>query len=178
VYSVVRKPILHERYVIIVLPALFVLVSWGIALIPRVKIRAAILAAIILSTSVNFLFVKRYYTLITKNQFREVSQEVIKRNTNGAKIYSDQAWHYGFYFRQYGAPYKLNDTYGVNFQEALANEQEVWVLRGLLLKGVNEVQQKYLDEHFQLKDQVIRHDASAYLYQRKQPNALTQQLRR
>jgi multisubunit Na+/H+ antiporter MnhC subunit len=167
VYSFLRKPILHERYTIIALPALFLLVSLGISLLPKRQVRTAVIAAIFVSTAINLVFFNRYYTRITKNQFREVSQEVIKKNVNRVKVYSDQAWHYGFYFSQYKAPYPLNDALGIDFQQALATEQQVWVLRGHILKGVDEAQQKYLDEHFELKDQIIRHDASAYLYARK-----------
>lgn len=167
IYSLVRKPILHDRYTIIALPALFVMVSLGFSLITRPQIKAAIVAAVFLSTTINFAFFNRYYTRITKNQFREVSQEVIERNNNCAKVYSDQAWHYGFYFSQYAASYMLNETLGVDFEKALANERQVWVLRGHILKGVDEVQQKYLDEHFRLRDHVTRHAASAYLYERK-----------
>jgi hypothetical protein len=171
IYSLIKKPILHERYTIIALPALFVLVSLGLSLIPKRQIRTAILVTIFISTAINLIFFNRYYTRLTKNQFREVSQEVIKRNTDHAKVFSDQAWHYGFYFRQYKAPDPLNDALGVDFEKALASEQQVWILRGHVLneveKGVDETQQKYLDEHFELKDQVIGQNAFAYLYQRK-----------
>jgi uncharacterized membrane protein len=167
IYSFVKKPILHERYTIIALPALFILVSLGISLIPKRQIRTAVLAAIFISTILNLLFFNRYYTRITKNQFREITQEVLKRNTNHAKVYSDQAWHYGFYFNQYKAPYQLNETLGVNFNQALATERQVWVLRGHILKGVDETQQQYLDQHYDLIDQVVGHGAAAFLYQRK-----------
>jgi hypothetical protein len=166
VYTLTKRPIMHERYTIIAFPAIVLLFALGFDRLKNIRVRTIVIAAAALSTFVNLVFVKEFYTRIVKNQFREVVQEVMKRNT-GVRMYSNQSWHYNFYFEYLRAPYRVTDNYEVNFEEALRGEQSVWVLHGHITQGVNEAQQQYLNENFVLKEQLLYQDAKALLYERK-----------
>jgi uncharacterized membrane protein len=167
IYSFIRSPIIIARYTIVVLPAIFIAVSLGFDLIQRPWLRSFIVSAIGISTVINFIFFNKYYTTVTKNQFREMTQTMIQRNTSGIPMYSDQAWHYSFYFRQYKAPFEPIDTKDIKFEEALNEQKQVWVLQGHILKGVDDNQQNYLDQYFTLKDKIILYGTAAFLYERK-----------
>jgi hypothetical protein len=166
---------LHERYTIIALPAIFIMIALGFSYINSYALRAILVVAIIIATVHNFTHVTHYYSAKSKEQYREAVQAVI--NTNKAdsllsksKIFSDQAWHYNFYFLTLGATNRAIDTYARDFSRELANEDQVWILQGFATEGVDVDQQRYLDGNFELSKNIQLTGASAKLYTKK--NAL------
>jgi hypothetical protein len=170
VYSFSSRPILHERYTIIALPAILLVVALGFSYIKNLALTLLLVGVVVASTAYNFTYITHYYTAISKNQFREVVQAVLTKNKKKIKIYSDQAWHYNYYFRLYQAPYAAIDSYGINFEEALKREQQVWILQGLGTKGVSEEQQQFLGQQYQIAEEVKFIGASALLYERIRGN--------
>jgi uncharacterized membrane protein len=175
IYSLVKMPMLHERYTIIALPAIFIMIALGFSYINSYALRAILVVAIIIATVHNFTHVTHYYSAKSKEQYREAVQAVI--NTNKAdsllsksKIFSDQAWHYNFYFLTLGATNRAIDTYARDFSRELANEDQVWILQGFATEGVDVDQQRYLDGNFELSKNIQLTGASAKLYTKK--NAL------
>jgi uncharacterized membrane protein len=165
--SVLSVPVLHERYTIITLPALFVVFALGFQHVKSPRTQQILLGIAVLSTSLNFLFFNRYYTKISKSQFREAAMTVMKYNRDGAKVYSDQDWFYNFYFENYGSPIRVTTSYGADLSHLLMNDKKVWVLKGMQLPGIDSVQQQYLDTHFPVKTTFQFVDTKATLYQRK-----------
>jgi uncharacterized membrane protein YhdT len=172
VYSFIKMPMLHERYTIIALPAMFVLVALGFNCIHHYVLRVALVAAIILSTIHNFTYVTKYYTAISKNQYREVVQAVIHTNeqesfTNDIKLFSDQAWHYNFYFETLGAPNRVVTGVGRNMPTELDGIKQVWILQGLASEGIDSSQQSFLKKNFVLTKKLQFVGAAALLYTHK-----------
>ncbi len=165
-YSISSRPILHERYTIIALPAILLVVALGFSYVKNLAVTLLLVGVIVASTAYNFTYTTHYYTATSKNQFREVVQAVLTKNKRKVNVYSDQAWHYNYYFRLYQAPYAAIDSYGIDFKEALKTEQQVWILQGLGTKGVSEEQQQYLGQHYQIAEEVKLVGASARLYER------------
>lgn len=172
IYSIIKMPMLHERYTIIALPAIFIMIAAGFSSINSYAVRAIFVVAIIVATVHNFTQVTHYYSAKTKAQYREVVQSLIDiQNTDSrlgnSKIFSDQAWHYNYYFENFGATNKALDTYGRNFSSELANEKYVWVLQGLATEGVDVDQQAYLAQHFVITKNIQFVGAAGRLYTNK-----------
>lgn len=166
--SILSVPVLHERYTIITLPALFLVFALGFQRLKSRRTQQILLGVAVLSTTLNFLFFNRYYTKISKNQFREAAMTVMKYNRDGTKVYSDQDWFYNFYFENYGSPIRVTTSYGADLGHLLVNDKKVWVLKGLQLPGIDSVQQQYLNTHFPVKTTFQFVETRATLYQRKE----------
>jgi hypothetical protein len=79
----------------------------------------------------NYAFFNKYYTVYQKSQFRDAAKKVIQDNVNKSKVFSRMTWHYSFYFTQFNSPLELLiDPDQVDFEAAVANEKEIWVLQG------------------------------------------------
>lgn len=167
-YSWLKVPILHERYTIIALPALFVLFAAGFNLVNHPVARTFLVGFVLAATAFNLVHTTKYYTTPAKNQFREAVQAVMQHNTGGAPVYSDQAWHYSFYFNQFKSPYPVRDAWGVDFATVLSGQSQVWILQGLATNGLYDPQNHYLQQHFDLKQKFAFLGAAAYQYQRKE----------
>ena len=79
--SVIGFSIMIERNMIIILPAAILLVSYGISLL-RFNLLKVGLIGIIIFFSLYHLYRMDYYNKVTKDQFRETLQEIIKINKN------------------------------------------------------------------------------------------------
>jgi hypothetical protein len=172
IYSIIKMPMLHERYTIIALPAIFIMVAAGFSSINSYALRAILVVAIVVATVHNFTQVTHYYSAKSKDQYREVVQSVIDINNtdtrlSNSKIFSDQAWHYNYYFEIFGARHKALDTYGRNFGSELTSENYVWVLQGFATEGLDAEQQAYLNQHFILTKYIQFVGAAGKLYTKK-----------
>jgi uncharacterized membrane protein len=166
-YSVIAMPMLHERYTIIALPALFIIFSIGWSLLSNHTMRTIVAVTIIISTSVNFIFFNKYYTKITKMQFREVVADVIGQNSNNIDMYSDGAWYFNYYFDAFGSEKKVIHSGEVDFKESLTGKDSVWVLRSNALEGVDAENNQYLQNHFEAVNNLRYTGTSATLYRRR-----------
>jgi uncharacterized membrane protein len=168
VYSVIAIPMLHERYTIIALPALFIIFSMGWSLVSNPKVRAIVAITIVISTLINFVFFNKYFTKVIKTQFRELATEVIQQNTNNVDLYSDGAWYFNYYFESLRSEKKVIHSSGINFEESLADNNAVWVLRSPSLEGVDAKNTQYLEANFEVVNNISYPGISATLYKRRQ----------
>ena len=106
VKSLIGVPVLHIRYTIITLPAWIILFSIGWGVIKYQKLKYILIFCISLSSIVNLVLIRKHYTKVQKQQFREASQLVISKNTLRYPVCSEFAWHYNFYFRD--SPVQVN----------------------------------------------------------------------
>jgi uncharacterized membrane protein len=166
-YSLMAIPMLQERYTIIALPALMIMFSIGWSLIKNQKVRTFVAISIVISTCINFIFFDKYYTKVTKMQFREISTEVVRQNTINADIYSDAAWYFNYYFEVLQAEKKVTHPGGINFEQSLSGKDFVWVLQSPALKGVDNKNYQYLDTYFEAVNHIRYPGISARLYKRK-----------
>jgi len=97
--SILISPMIEFRYTIITLPAWIILFSLGWPYLKSAKIKAAVLSLVLTISIVNISLVRKYYSKITKEQWREVSNCVIAMNTENLPIFSPLRWHFSFYFK-------------------------------------------------------------------------------
>ena len=107
VRSLTSTPILHSRYTIIVLPAWLLVFALGWERITNMRTKTVLAAMLFVSFLINLQFFKKYYTQISKDQFRECAQFVQKVNKEHYPMYAHPplAWHFNYYFRD--QPYKV-----------------------------------------------------------------------
>ncbi len=99
--SIVGPPMLHVRYTIVSLPAWFLIISIGWDQINNKGWKLGIVTIISLSMVINLIFMRKHYSRIEKQQFREVSDFVKMKNSSSYPIYSLFSWHFNFYFRDH-----------------------------------------------------------------------------
>lgn len=99
VRSLTSAPVLHIRYTIVTLPAWIVLFAWGWTLIPQQRLKFALAIVVALSSIFNLFLLRKHYSKITKQQFREAAAVVLEKADSSAVVVSTFPWHYGFYFR-------------------------------------------------------------------------------
>lgn len=160
-WSIVNTPILHNRYTIIVLPAWFLVFSLGWDQLQNIKLKYAIIGVLVISMAVNFLFFKKYYVQITKDQFRESSQFVINHNQENYPICAPDplSWHFNYYFRNQRAKViSLNE---------IENVKKFWMLQSHFSTEQQDMIVQKLSDQYIVVEKHSFYKASAYLMEHK-----------
>ncbi len=101
--SVWVVPMLQSRYTIVIVPAFVMAIAYGLILIKSDHIRISILVGIVVLTSVNLVFTRKFYsTEPTKTQFREATQ--FMQQVGGAYPLIESGstiWPHGYYLHHY-----------------------------------------------------------------------------
>jgi uncharacterized membrane protein len=106
--SLTVLPMLHPRYLIIALPAYLIALSYGALLINNRVLRALIVSILIILSSIDLIFVRKYYTKVTKTQHREAAEYVVKNNGKNYPIIIEKAaWQQQYYFKRLGVAPKV-----------------------------------------------------------------------
>ena len=104
VWSLLVVPMLYPRYTIVILPAIILALSYSIELFKQHLIKYSLLSLFVVLSLNHVLFVKKYYTEISKTQFREMTQWVVKENASNLPIINEQTgWQQGYYLRLFGS---------------------------------------------------------------------------
>lgn len=109
VYSLIRVPMMVDRYTMITLPAVILTIAIGWTWLKPMP--AKIIIAIIFVVCVTRVL-NRYYKKPMKPQYREITQEVINHNKNRLPVFSQHAWHLNYYTRKYAVPYAVESLTG------------------------------------------------------------------
>lgn len=96
--SLTSTPILHIRYTIVTLPAWLIIAGWGLTLLKHERVRLILASILVFSSVANLFFIRKHYTRITKQQFREVAATVKQKNVSGVPVMTTFPWHYSYYF--------------------------------------------------------------------------------
>ncbi|MDQ3534530.1 MAG: glycosyltransferase family 39 protein [Bacteroidota bacterium] len=168
--SIISTPTLIPRYTLITLPALFIIYAHGINILKNHKAKVYIFALLLCASFINLFFI-RYYNKIDKPQWREAAQIVIDKNPGDVKIYSNWEWWYNFYFYNSIPGLRVVGMYSSNpeaeidyFINEVGNEEKFWVLGAEGNSGLNDLQQKFIDEKFHILEQHNFMNSSAILY--------------
>jgi uncharacterized membrane protein len=92
------KPILQLRCTIAALPFLIAAVVLELDSF-KTRVSHILFSILVISAFINIIFVKKYYSTITKENFRDVSAIVAKTSPNG-NFFSHYALYYNYYFKQ------------------------------------------------------------------------------
>jgi uncharacterized membrane protein len=102
--SLMVIPMLIPRYTIIVLPAILLLLSYGIILFRHNLTRYIVLALLVVLSFLQLFLVQHYYSTPIKTQFREMTRYVVKENKNNYPILNERThWHQQYYLDHFGS---------------------------------------------------------------------------
>jgi mannosyltransferase len=90
-------PMLISRYFINVLPAVILMIAIAVSYIRNEVVRYSILIFIFVFSLTDIVIVKKYYSKVDKEQFREVSQFVIDNNSSQDPVVSTLGWYFPFF---------------------------------------------------------------------------------
>lgn len=151
--SYTSEPMIISRYFIALLPALLIAIAIGIELI-KIKILKGLLILVIISFSlVDVILIKDYYNTISKSQFSQVANLIIKKNENRDKIYSP----FGFVFSalfdntaDYDHVVEMTlEDYLNGIRNNTIGKESFWIMDGNARPFTTSVDnQKYLEENY------------------------------
>lgn len=101
VYSLVQTPMLQERYTMVVLPNVIVMISIGVADLPR-RYGFTVVGVTCLTSVMSLVFVEKFYTTPRKEDWRGMVDLVIRESTHTQPIVSRHAWYCNYYFKSRG----------------------------------------------------------------------------
>ncbi len=86
-----------SRYFTSILPAFILAISIALVRIKNSQVRFSFLALLVFFMAFDLIVVKKYYTTITKSQYREVSKFILDNNKNNKTVYTSLSYWYGYY---------------------------------------------------------------------------------
>lgn len=97
ILSYINLPIIISRYFINILPALIILIASGFIYMKNTLVRSFLIITFLIYSFTDVVYVKDYYNRIMKTQYREVSEYIVKRNTNKDEIFSSFEYYFSYY---------------------------------------------------------------------------------
>lgn len=171
--SYTSEPMITTRYFISILPAMLILISFGICMIKNSLIQKIILFTIFTFSIVDIVYVKDYYNKITKAQFREVSSSVIIKNKNHDKVVSAYGWIVSYFFNASNKTATIEKTFN-NYVNDLRNEtiplESFWYFDANYRPyDLNQQDESFLNQNFEMTDKIEKFDCWArhYIIKRK-----------
>jgi uncharacterized membrane protein len=125
-------PSLHPRYTILLLPAFIILLSSGISFLESSLLRRFLLLSFCILSLTHFLWVKKYYTTVSKTQFREMAAYIHSKGPfyELPVISEKTAWHQQHYFKKLNYSFPVS---GISTLNAIVNDstaQGFWLTDG------------------------------------------------
>lgn len=172
--SYLQIPMIVSRYFINVLPVILLMVAIGAALIRSGLVRTVVISSLLLLSIVDLLVVKNYYNTVTKSQFREVTELVIKKNAMQDKVISAYGWLLSYYLDKGKSVKETIEMPLESYINAMRNQsipmESFWYVDGSLRPyNLSPEDQKFLEDNFTMTASVAKHDAWARHYVSKVP---------
>ena len=93
---------LFDRYTIVILPAIIMVIAMGFDLIESRAIRSALISGFLVLSLTDILFAKKFYTSIRKTQFRELTEFISKEKKYQYPIINQRtSWQHQYYLDHY-----------------------------------------------------------------------------
>ncbi|MFL9845201.1 glycosyltransferase family 39 protein [Flavobacterium rhizosphaerae] len=147
VKSYIGTSVILLRYFLSLLPVLILIISMGLHSIKNSITKIGILLIISIFTIINLTVIKKYYSLPHKSQYREVSQFIIKNNTNNVPVYTSLKNMYGYY---------LNDETNILIKNTLEGH-----IREMMADSTKIAPFWYADAH--VRPYALSNDYEAFL---------------
>jgi len=159
VKSYVSNSIILDRYFIALLPAIVIVIAIGISTIYQKKVQYVLLIFLILFSLSNLFFETKYYTRVSKSQFRETTQYIKKHNNKNHPVVSRLSWYLPYFFQD-SSPNFINanlDDY-VNKLKQAKKIESFWYFDGHNTdKKISPTALNFLNKHY-----VIKHNLDAF----------------
>lgn len=172
--STISYPILTNRNLIVSLPAVYLLVSRSMMRLTSFKsLQVAVILLVVSACFYHLIWVKQYYVKITKEQFREAVDFVVRNDVPqyNALIgyYAWNAKYFDYYFEKQGFAKRSDMVVGrrhhMKILEASLTKRRskyVWLIYGH--RFPHRDLQEYLKKNFQLVKGKYFYGSGAFLY--------------
>ena len=173
--SLLVVPMILPRYTIVVLPAFLIALAYAIELIDYKFIKFIILFAFIIFSLNNIIVVKKYYSIISKTQFREMTQFVVENNKENYPIINELvSWHQQYYFKNLKFKPIMLEGKKVSIVDSILNSSDpkyrvkgFWIIGAHGEQPLTQEQKNGLDTAYVMTLEHTFYDAWAELYTRK-----------
>jgi hypothetical protein len=170
--SLLVVPMILPRYTIVVLPAFLIILAYAIELINYKFIKFVILFAFIIFSLNNILVVKKYYSIVSKTQFREMTQFVVENNKENYPIINELvSWHHQYYFKNFKFKPTMLEGKKVSILDSILNSADpkyqvkgFWIVGAHGEQPLTPEQKKGLDTAYIMTMEHAFYDAWAELY--------------
>jgi len=162
--SYLVTPMIQSRYFIVILPPIIILVALGIDKISKKVIQILVIIALALITFYQLIYTNDYYNKISKGQFREVADYVIKENIEKDPVVCNLKWYLIYLFNRDNTNTPLVDMVFEDYvQEMMKDPDSIepfWYFGafGNPLKLTPKAD-KFLQDHFDVIHSLDKFDA-------------------
>ena len=160
-YSLIRTPMLQERYTIIALPSIIVIISVGYCLL-RERLRVILLIATCCTSLFSLVVIEKFYSKERKEDWKGMAMLVMQASGPTDVVVSRYAWYCNYYFKLFHAPFRalLPNEFSVENKPS-----GVWYLDGFDVNPLpHEVELNLLQHGYNLQktDSLYKARASYY----------------
>jgi len=152
--SFIKFPMLVDRYMIGMVPALILMMAVGLDLVVNQKLRYALVGLFVVISFLSMTVEKPYYNRPYKATFREATRFVIDNNASNSRISTSLPYHFGYYLRAYKNTAPVDgdplDTFINRMRSGLIKPGPFWALDGHdRVFKISDTNQKYLAANFE-----------------------------
>lgn len=151
VASFVKLPMIVSRYFIVILPAIILIIANGLYLIKSKSIQFIVLIAIVFLSISDTVFVKRYYSVPNKTQFREATDFIKQHKPIDEKVVSSLGWYLPYFFQNEKVEIveKPLDEYVLAMHNNQSSLKSFWYFDGHIRPySPNEQTKQFLEQNF------------------------------
>jgi hypothetical protein len=196
-YSLIKMPLLTNKYCTIQLPAIFIFIALGFTSLKNDSVKIFCIGILTVSASI-VLFVARpqykksfhedgreiaimYFNSEDSDHkswnedWREVANFFSTTNAKNQVIFSQLAWFHEYYFKKNNLALPLDQNV-CDFSKQVSTTDTIWLLLhnhytgGWPIVGFSKDQQNLIRKDFRLVDLVFFKKSKAFLYVRKEEN--------
>lgn len=168
IYSFINLPMLINRYLINILPAVIIMVAIGLNYIKNNVVKLCVVGLIVLFAVTDLFIVKDYYKKVTKSEFNKLTDEIKKRNPDHAVVVTYWSWLLPYFFDESTQTKVENgtlDEYINGLRNGSSTAKPFWYADGnsrpFLISAEN---QEFLSNNFILKEKLEYYDVWANYY--------------
>ena len=167
VLSFHHLPILYNRYMIIILPAFILMGSIGFSTIKNIFFRISFVTVFVLISTIHIFFIRKYYSTITKSQFREVSEFIVQKNTSNDLIISAPSDLFKYFMKDANMESINLEQYIQEIRKDTTNLKSFWYANAhlqLYTPSLSESSEEFLNKNYLIEHKVEMYDAWAKHY--------------
>jgi uncharacterized membrane protein len=172
-YSMLRTPVLQMRYVIVILPGMFVMVAYGLSAIGRNAIIAACVAIFFAAAVYNVVYRHHFYSYPTEMQYRQAALFMAESDKRHPVLNQVNAWHMRYYMKKVGYSGRSLKGSKARVIDSIVNRMPgydidtFWLVTGFLDHPLSTPSQRRLDSFYSKARSKEFKTVSATLYGRK-----------
>lgn len=175
--SIFGVSIVLHRYFIAIIPACVMILTLSIRSIQYKRLHKYLTYSLLTVIIVHFLFIRKYYTTITKAQYDKITSYVIENNNENDIIVSNWGWLMSYYFNTSNNLISIEKNLDDYLNEMRMNKIPIgsfWYVDGNSRQfEVSEENQKYLNDNFTVTFKKEYYDCWAINFKSKNNNQLS-----